>query len=398
MQPQRTKQLFDWMQAPALQKVVAAFSSLPNALYFVGGCVRDSLLGRPFGDIDLASPLTPDKVALYLQKAGIPFKEVGKTFGTLMAVVEGQSFEITSFRRDIETDGRWAKVSYTSNLLEDAARRDFTMNALYLTPSGDLYDPWGGIDDLRNGCLRFIGEPAARIQEDYLRILRFFRFYAWVGRVPPDAATLDACQKLATNLTRISGERIRAEFMKLLAAPDPSKSLDMMAATQLTDSFLGIPLHVSDFKRLQQVEAFLHVQASPLVRLSILLGSKLIDNLQRFAFSNKESSLLEKIAGYSHYAQQPIHEWLYRQESEIAQAFIFLKAMQEGLSATLHTDWQQISTWQRPHFPLTGHDAIKIGLQGAAIGQALQAVEDWWIGEHFQPTYTECLKQLQGYA
>jgi len=186
-----------WMTAPETRAVVAALTADGTEVRFVGGCVRDALLGRPVKDVDIATPDRPQRVMELLARAGIRAIPTGIEHGTVTAVVGRTPFEITTLRRDVETYGRRAKVAFTDDWTADAARRDFTINALSCTPDGRLYDPFGGLADLRAGRVRFVGDPEARIREDVLRLLRFFRFYAHYGAAPPDPAALAACRALA---------------------------------------------------------------------------------------------------------------------------------------------------------------------------------------------------------
>lgn len=216
---------------PGLQKVLAALEGAGYRGLLVGGAVRDGLLGRPVTDIDLATDARPESVLALAETAGLRAVPTGLVHGTVTLIADGAPFEVTTFRRDVETDGRRARVAFTGALAEDAARRDFTMNALYADARGQVLDPLGqGLDDLRAGRLRFVGDPQARIAEDYLRILRFFRFHAHYGRPGQvDGPALAACAAGRAGLARISAERIGAEMRKLLAAPDPSESLALMA-------------------------------------------------------------------------------------------------------------------------------------------------------------------------
>ncbi|MGC8477998.1 MAG: CCA tRNA nucleotidyltransferase, partial [Acetobacteraceae bacterium] len=203
--------------APGLAAVWAA---VPSARV-VGGAVRDSLLGAAVADIDLATPLPPAAVTAALVAAGLGAKPTGLAHGTVTAVAAGRGYQITTLRRDVATDGRRAVVAFTDDWRADAARRDFTFNALSWDRAGGVYDYWGGIADLRAGRVRFVGDPAARIAEDYLRVLRFFRFFARFGRQAPDAATEAALQAGVPGLAGLSAERVRYEILGLLAAPDP---------------------------------------------------------------------------------------------------------------------------------------------------------------------------------
>src|SRR6202043_3407136 len=210
-----------WMGEAATRAVLRALGAEGGAARFVGGCVRDALLGRAIGDIDIATPLAPEEVMRRLEAAAIKAVPTGIAHGTVTAVVPPRHFEITTLRRDVETFGRHARVAFTDDLAADAARRDFTMNALFLDADGNLFDPMGGLPDLRAGRVRFVGNAETRIREDVLRLLRFYRFHAHYGSGEADTAARAACRDLAHLLPTLSGERVAAETLKLLAAPDP---------------------------------------------------------------------------------------------------------------------------------------------------------------------------------
>ncbi len=398
MEPVQTKLFFDWMRDDCLQKLLHAFPDPDKNLYFVGGCVRNSLVNYPVSDIDIATPLSPEEIVSYLNQVQIKYTEIGRAHGTIMAFVGHKSYEITTFRRDIETDGRWAKVHFTSSLQEDSARRDFTINALYLTCQGDLYDFYNGREDLAQGRLQFIGNPIQRIREDYLRILRFFRFYAFFGQQIPDHKTLNACESEACHLAQISGERLRSEFLKMLNAPDPTASLNFMNQAHVTTKGLNAFLKIDDFKQLLLIESDLNVQASPLLRLYILFKDHWREIAIRFALSNLEKKTLANYAFYPEIRNQSVHYWLYYYGVEVAQAFIFFKNLETYLKEIAKEQWMATFKWIKPVFPLNGHDAILLGLQGPVIGQALHAVEKWWVAENFQFSRAECLKKLKSFC
>ena len=218
----------DWMQSPAVEAVIAALEAGGGEVRFVGGCVRDMLAERPIKDIDLATPMAPETVMQKLEAAGLKVVPTGLKHGTVTAVSQGRPFEVTTLREDVETDGRHALVAFTDSWEADAARRDLTMNALSLSPAGDLYDPFGGREDLAAGRVRFVGAARIRIAEDYLRLLRFFRFHAYYGRGEPDPEGLAAAEALAPGLTRLSAERVRDELVALAggAGPEPPAGPD----------------------------------------------------------------------------------------------------------------------------------------------------------------------------
>src|SRR5438874_6231915 len=239
-----------WMMAPPTRAVIAALADAGIAARFVGGCVRDALLGRPIADIDLATPSRPEEVAAALDKAGIKAVPTGIAHGTVTAVVPPRHYEITTLRRDVETDGRHARVAFDADWAEDAARRDFTINAIYLDPDGTLHDPVGGLADLAAGRVRFVGEPATRIAEDVLRVLRYYRFEARFGIGTGDAQARAACRAAVPLLPRLSAERVSQELLRLMAVPDPLPALRMMEEDGV---LAAIVPEASRFDRLQQL-------------------------------------------------------------------------------------------------------------------------------------------------
>lgn len=240
--PRQESVRFDapWLAAPAAQAICAALEGAGWQALFVGGCVRDALLGRDPNDIDVATDARPPEVMALAAAAGLKVVPTGVAHGTVTVVRQGAPVEVTTFRRDVETDGRRAVVAFSDDVGEDAARRDFTMNALYARPDGTLVDPLGGLPDLRARRIRFVGDPAERIAEDALRILRFFRFNAWFAApgAAPDAAGLAACAAGAALVGRLSAERVAAELARLLAAPDPAAAVAAMAAAGVLDRVL----------------------------------------------------------------------------------------------------------------------------------------------------------------
>ncbi|MBF0394593.1 MAG: CCA tRNA nucleotidyltransferase, partial [Alphaproteobacteria bacterium] len=218
----------EWMDAPETRAVIAALRAEGAEVRFVGGCVRDAVLKRPIRDVDIATHDPPERVMLLLEQAGIRAVPTGIEHGTVTAVVGHAHFEVTTLREDVETFGRHARVEFTDDWAADAARRDFTINALFADPEGRIYDPFNGLQDLGAGRVRFVGDPTKRIEEDVLRLLRFFRFFAWYGRPPPDPYSLAACRHMAPLLPRLSGERVCGEILKLLLAPDPASVMVLM--------------------------------------------------------------------------------------------------------------------------------------------------------------------------
>ena len=263
-----------WMTAAPTRAVIDALEAVggPDSARFVGGCVRDAILKRPIGDIDIATPLTPDVVTRALTDAGLKAVPTGIEHGTVTAIADHKPFEITTLRRDVETDGRRAVVAFTGDWAEDAARRDFRLNALYLEPDGTLHDPTGGgIADAHAGRIVFVGDAETRIREDYLRILRFFRFSAWFGKGEPDAAGLTACATLKDGVQTLSGERVSKELLKLLAADDPRPAVRLMAASGVLSALLPEAGALKRFETLVEIETDMLFECDPELRLAALL-------------------------------------------------------------------------------------------------------------------------------
>lgn len=377
----------EWLDWPQTQTLIKAFEGRKQGLCFVGGAVRDALLGRPVTDVDVATPLRPEMVQALLEKAGIRAVPTGIAHGTVTAVIDGKHFEITTLRRDIKTDGRHATVAYTEDWREDAKRRDFTMNALYLSPEGELCDYVDGEADARAGHVRFIGRADARIHEDYLRILRFFRFYAHYGVGEADAQALEACKKQAVDIARISGERIQHEMLRLLAAPAPYKTIAYME--QCAINAFGMVTESEALARLEQVEAILGKPSSALVRLAILIGhDPFIDGLAaRWKLSTDMKKYLHMLLLWG--AEMSLNLSLAGQKSllrklgaDVFKEVVLLRWAHDGVAAGRSVYPPMLAfadSWQIPTFPLRGDDLKQAGIaEGKAMGEALKRLELLW--------------------
>ncbi|MEA2775075.1 MAG: poly(A) polymerase, partial [Acetobacteraceae bacterium] len=272
----------DFLNDPALAKI---WDALPDARV-VGGAVRDGLANRPVADIDLATPSPPEAVIAALRDAGVKVVATGLAHGTVTAVVDGHGFEVTTLRRDVETDGRHAVVAFTADWRQDASRRDFTMNAMSIARDGTLFDYFGGNADLHAGRVRFVGDPATRIAEDYLRILRFFRFYARFGHVPPDAATLQALRAGIPGLARLSVERVWNELHRILAAPDPVAAVEQMDRLGIWTTVVSEASAVSRLSGLP---------ADPVLRLAAMLTGDPLALALRLKMSNEDRDRLVRL-------------------------------------------------------------------------------------------------------
>ncbi|MEO0486800.1 MAG: CCA tRNA nucleotidyltransferase [Pseudomonadota bacterium] len=350
--------------------------------WFVGGCVRNALLGSPVSDLDITTDARPDRVRALAKAAGFRAIPTGIDHGTITVVADGHAFEITTFRKDVETDGRHAVVAFADTLEEDAARRDFTVNALYADPTGAVRDPVGGLPDLDQRRFRFIGAPHDRIREDYLRILRFFRFFAWYG-AELDADGLAACAELADGITTLSAERVTTELLKLLSAPDPLRAVAAMEQS-------GVLAQVLPGASARMLGPYLHLdpisEIDPIARLSSLNGdasslrlsraqSRALNDYQTAMSSADTPGVLGYRLGHDTGARALALQAAALEQPYPEQALTQLK---RGADAT---------------FPIRAADLPKT-FTGPAIGQALKRLERAWIDANFEPTKAELLAQL----
>lgn len=367
----------DWLTRAETQAVFAALSGVQ--VLAVGGCVRNALLGQPVVDVDLATDAPPDVVSRLAGDAGLRVVPTGLAHGTVTVVSGGIAHEVTTFRRDVETDGRHAVVAFSARIEDDAARRDFTMNALYCDAGGRVIDPLGGLPDLLARRVRFVGAPAARIAEDYLRILRFFRFNAWYGR-DIDAEGLAACAAMAEGLDRLSRERVGAEMRKLLSAPDPAPAVAAMAAA-------GILTRVLPGADARALPVLVHLEAEApprwLRRLAVLGG-----DAGGLRLSRADGAALEALrAGAT--GGQGAAELGYRLGAGMASDAMLVRAALMGMPPP--DGWQDaIARGAAARFPLRAADLMP-ALSGPDLGARLRALEEAWIASDFRLTRAELL-------
>jgi len=366
-----------FLDDPALRKVLAA---LPEAR-IVGGAVRDALAGPPVVDVDLATPRHPEAVAAALSAAGIRSLPTGLDHGTITALADGKSFEVTTLRRDEATDGRHATVAFTTDWREDAARRDFTINAMSMTPDGGVHDYFGGRADLAAGRVRFVGEPGQRIAEDFLRILRFLRFHARYGRGEPDGVALAAIAAGVPGLARLSAERVWSELRRILAAPDPRAAVALMARLGVLRAVLPESADCDGLAELVARAA----PAEPLLRLAALLsgetGAGAIEALaERLRLSGAERDRLLALRAPP-VPDPTMDDAALRRLLADEPADILIE--RAWLAEDDRSGWAQLrarlAAMPRPRFPLEGRDALALGMApGPAVGEALRAVRAWW--------------------
>jgi len=369
-----------WRKKRGMKRLLGALGADEGLTRFVGGAVRDDLLGLPVSDIDLATRIAPDEVIGRLENAKIKAVPTGIDHGTVTAVSDGQPFEITTLRRDVSTDGRRATVAFTDDWQEDAARRDFTINALSADPgTGELFDYFGGLADLQQRHIRFIGDPLQRIAEDHLRILRFFRFHARFDAGEPDTAALEACTARANDLMALSRERIADELLKLLAVRDPSSTIRIMLERAILRPVLPeITLErMEELKEVIVAEAAAGISPDPLRRLAALLprdSAVAEDVAVRLRLSNKARKRLACAAGKLGDAPPPAIAYRWGVEC----------AVDRLLLAGQPSDAAAIAVWNAPRLPITGGILIKRGLpEGPVVARTLREIEDRWVEAGF---------------
>jgi len=389
----------DRMRDPAAARLFAALDAAGIAARFVGGCVRNAVLGRGIDDIDVAVAKPPETVMLALRAAKLKAIPTGLKHGTVTAVVDGRTFELTTLRRDVETDGRHAVVAFTDDWLEDAQRRDFTFNALYADRDGTLYDPFDGRADLGQHKVRFIGDPDLRIAEDRLRVLRFFRFHAWYGAPPLDGPSYEACARHAGALGNLSGERVAKEVLRLLSAADPADAIEAMADAGALDHWLP---EYDGTRRLRALIAR-EPDADGLRRLaSVLSGDADATAIgKRLKLSTQQALRLEIMLAREPPMDVAGGARAWRSGIYSLGTSLYIDRLLLAVDAT--GDWRAAlalaQSWTPPELPVSGGDALKLGLKpGPKVGALLDQVERWWIAGDFAADRDAGLAELERLA
>ena len=368
----------EWLDRQGIKRLLKALDAKGGHARFVGGAVRDFLLGEHPGDLDLATTHPPDEAIRRLEAAGIKAVPTGIDHGTVTAISSGTVVEVTSLRADVSTDGRRATVAFTDDWREDAGRRDFTINALYADPySGELHDYFGGLDDLKSRTVRFIGEPLQRIAEDHLRILRYFRFHARYGHGDPDPHALQACTERANDLMALSRERIADELLKLLALDDPTPTIRLMLDRGLFAPVVPEIEDAAPLAELVEAERAAGVAPDPLRRLASLLPPEPEIAGQvagRLKLSNKARKRLVSAADASLGLNPGALAYRVGTEGAVDRLLLALKA----------TEAQGVSSWIPPRLPISGGQLIARGVpEGPEVARTLKRIEDAWEAAGF---------------
>ena len=406
----------DWMTGPAVAPVIAALGEGGVDVRFVGGCVRDALLGRAVDDIDIGVPLPPDEAVGRLEAAGLKVVPTGIAHGTVTAVSAGTGFEVTSLRRDVETDGRRAAIAFTADWREDALRRDFTINALSLRPDGVVFDYFGGLADLDPPCIRFVGDPRERIREDHLRILRFYRFAAVFGIAAGDPASRAACTAEAGRIETLSRERVGQEFLKTLTAPSAGEAVEAMASDGILAAVADTAWSPSRFRSMAALEPALDLPPDPVRRLAALIGDagradavgrslrlsrkrgdRLLAILQIAPDAAPDPDVAAEDAAQRPKRLKAVRAAFYRHGAENwRDASLLAAASQDAAdTAPLHDLVRVAAGWERPVLPVRGADLAARGIAGPAVGKGLKFVERWWIAQDFRPGREAALEKLE---
>ena len=377
-----------WRKRSGMPRLLSALGAAEGETRYVGGCVRDTLLDLPVSDVDLATRLPPEEVMRRLQAAGIKAVPTGLAHGTVTAVLNGRPVEVTTLRRDVATDGRRATIAYTEDWREDAARRDFTINALLADPaSGEVFDYFGGVDDLEARHVRFIGDPLIRIAEDHLWILRFFRFHAKFGAGAPDRAALEACAARANDLMALSRERIADELLKLLALADPTETLQLMIARGIFKPVLPEIGSADRLGALISAEQAAAIAPDPIRRLAALLPEDpetAADVAARLRLSKRQAKRLISAA-------EPRLDDPQVLAYEIGADAAVDRLLLQG---KLDADLKALQTWHKPRLPIGGGQLIAMGLRpGPVVAATMQAIEREWTRSGF-PTDKQTVRAL----
>jgi poly(A) polymerase len=394
----------DWFSKPALQRILGLLNADGGEARIVGGAIRNALMDMPVGDIDIATTLLPQDVVERAKDAGIKSVPTGIEHGTVTLVLEGEGYEVTTLRRDVATDGRRADVAFGTDWQVDAERRDLTINGLYADGEGNIIDLINGLPDIETRTVRFIGDAATRVAEDYLRVLRFFRFFAWYGSGRPDADGLRASARAKDKLSTLSAERVWSELKKLLSAPDPSRSLLWMRQSGVLAQVLPETEKwgIDSIHGLVAAEQSLNWSVDPLIRLAAIIPpdvARVEAMASRLRMSKNETNRLLLWAGAqtpdATMAETALDRLLYRQGKDgvvmrlklaLAAARADVSAGEEAMRrvARLSTLNNRANAFVKPAFPLTGADVLAEGVAaGPRVGEVLSALEDKWVEVNF---------------
>lgn len=390
-----------WMTKGPAARVMQALTAEGDAARFVGGCVRDALVGRPIRDIDIATPLSPQRVTALLEKAGLKAVPTGIDHGTITAVADKVGVEVTTLRLDVETDGRRAKVAFTDDWQADAARRDLTINTLFADAEGTVHDYFGGLADLAAGRVRFVGDPVQRVTEDYLRLLRFFRFHADYAVGAFDPTGLAAAKDLAPNLKSLSGERLRQETLRLLTARRGPEVWAEMLSSGIVQHYLPWATSLDRLRAVAELEQRHGLAPDSVRRLAALTmtgcGREVAERLKLSRAEGERVIALDAPRDpFDASTPRTVRRQIYESGNDGARDRLLLDWADRIDGASGSAALALIQSWPKPRFPIAGADVVKMGVpQGPKVGEILGKVEGWWIGQDFAPSRIDCLARAR---
>ena len=407
----------DWMNSTETLKVISALSASGTKVRFVGGCIRDALSKRKVEDIDIGTPDPPETVLNLLKAHKIKAVPTGISHGTITALINNKKFEITTLRRDVKTDGRHANVSFSEDWIIDAKRRDFTINALSATPKGLVYDPFQGITDLKNGKVTFIGHPEDRINEDYLRIIRYYRFNGIFSKRFSKNQSREACRKAAPHLVALSKERIRDELFKILLIDNPAKIIQIMKDDGILEIILPEAKNIKQLNTLNKIQTQIlktkYVRLEPVLSLAALTNVDLEETIsmtRRLRLSKIQSHHFRKLSLSETRINPDMGEiselkFFQHAEADFILSLILLAWSKElcrnvKISSDRARKWSSFLERSRKflkiNFPITGKDVMDLGItSGPLVGLILMAVEGWWKNDGLTANRQECLNRLK---
>ena len=389
-------QLDKIIKQPNIQRIFNIFSKeQAGSIFLVGGCVRDALMGIEVTDFDFATSHEPLKVIEILKLNEIKYIDIGIQFGTVTAILNGTKYEITTFRKDVATDGRHAKVEFTKELEIDASRRDFTVNSLYADKDGKIYDFFNGQEDLKNNQLKFIGDPKQRIKEDYLRIMRFFRFLTSYSNQTLDEKLIAIFKAESHNLSIISKERIWSEFKEILRSKNPVNTLQVMNKVSIFSNIIR-NIEISDgILNLIEIEEKIKMQNNYILRLSLLLNNdfkNIEDFLNDFPLTVNEAKELTELGKLnqkivSYLSMKEVRSMLYRMGSDNFKNQIILNWAKD-INNKNEVNWRSLyevsNSWEKPDFSIKADEVLRMGIEkGPLVSKILDELEEWWIDNDF---------------
>jgi poly(A) polymerase len=391
------------LNGPTEQGIIKFLADRKVTARFVGGCVRDAIAGTYGGDVDIAVDVSPQKIKEIFEAEKFPVIDTGLKHGTVTLVLGHDTFEITTLRKDVVTDGRWAEVQFTDDWLEDASRRDFTFNAMYLDADGTLYDPFNGREDLKNGLIRFVGDPRKRIDEDFLRILRAYRFHARFGdrKMEFDRDTRVECIVAAASLRGLSAERVRTELFKLLSYDDPRETIKLLLEDKILEYWLPEARSHErvnyTIKREKQIGIETHYTRRLAALTYTYMEEVALEVAHRLKMSNDDKKRYVAASGpvpifhKIREAEPAWRQYIYDYGSE---TFIDRLLIYHPVAIHLEPAIQYAFHWKIPEFPINGHDVLAMGVSGKDVKLHLDAVKTYWRDQDFLATRNHCLAYL----